>query len=221
MDGRPTDNPVADPVVEDYLRRLDLAAGVLPDDRRRELVGEIAEHIAASRAGGQVTNEAQLRTLLDRIGAPADIVAAARDEENPTGVVMAAGPVRGRRPSIVTEIIAVLLLTVGSILPIVGWIAGVVMVWLSRRWRTSEKILATLVFPGGPGLALFVGTFGLRTSTCATRSDSSGEVTSCTHSGGMPWLGVTVFIIWVAAPIVVGIVLLVRARDRAAAEPWS
>lgn len=222
MDGQPMDSVMADPIVEDYLRRLDYAARVLPDDRRRELVDEIAGHIAESRAGGQVRTEADLRTLLDRLGDPAEIVAAAREGDDPLGSPAGpAGLVRVlRRPSIATEITAVLLLTAGSLFPFVGWIAGVVVLWTSRRWRTWEKVLATLVFPGGPGLAAVAGAVGIGSTSCSSTGSSTGdEVTHCTGSGISVALGLPLFVVWIVAPIVIGIVLLARARDRAAAEP--
>ncbi len=216
------DNLMSDPVVDDYLRRLDSAARVLPDDRRRELVDEIAGHIAESRASGLVGNEAQLRTLLDRLGAPAEIVAAARED----GDGFAPGPGsaglvrRLVRPSIATETTAVLLLTVGSFVPFAGWIAGVVLMWTSRRWRTWEKILATLVVPGGPGLAVFAGLIGIGTSSCSSSgSSTSDEVTHCTTSGISAGLAGPLFVAWIVAPVVVAILLFVRARDRAAVEP--
>ena len=224
MDGQPMDDLMTDPVVDDYLRRLGFAARVLPEDRRRELVDEIAGHIAESRASGQAGTEAELRTLLDRLGTPAEIVAAARDDDEqfdpPAGPV---GMVRRlARPSIATEITAVLLLTAGSIVPFIGWIAGAVLLWTSRRWRTWEKVVATLVVPGGPGLALAAGVIGIGipTSRCSTTGSSGGgEVTHCTGSSFPVGVAAPLFVAWIVAPIVVGIVLLVRARDRAAAEP--
>jgi hypothetical protein len=219
MDERPVGSLVADPMVDDYLRRLDLAARVLPDDRRQELVDEIATHIAQSGVSGQM-GEAHLRTLLDRLGAPSEIVAAAREGDDSIETAPA-GPVRRSvRPSIGIEITAVLLLTAGSLLPFVGWIAGLVLLWMSRRWRTGEKILATLVFPGGPGLAVTAGVFGIGTSSCSSTGSAAGdEVMHCTGSGIWSTMALPVFVVWLAAPIVVSIVLLVRARDRAAAEP--
>jgi len=121
----------SDAVVAEYLRRLDVAAAPLPPDRRTELVAEIAEHIAHARASGQAPDEATLRELLDRLGEPDDIVAEARDEGSdgppPPGYPAGYGqgpyqvPVQHfRRPSIALEVGAVVLMTVGSLIPFVG-----------------------------------------------------------------------------------------------------
>ena len=70
-----------DALVTDYLRRLDAAATALSYDRRVELVGEIREHIEQARAAGGISGEAGLRDVLDRLGDPDEIVAAAQDDE--------------------------------------------------------------------------------------------------------------------------------------------
>lgn len=111
-----------DALVADYLRRLDRAASDLPPDRRSELLEGIGEHISAARAAGAAADKAAVRTLLDRLGAPDDIVAAARDDE-PGRVAGVAAPIVPVRPGTGLEFAAVLMLTVGS-LPMVGRLAG-------------------------------------------------------------------------------------------------
>ena len=220
---------VVDPLVEDYLRRLDTAAYPLGDDRRGELMAGIREHIEAAVESGEVHDEASLRALLDRLGDPEEIVAAARDDGSgatpyPLGT---AAPVTYRRAGIGLEITAALFLTVGSVLLVVGWLVGVVLVWSSRRWTLGEKLLATLVFPGGPAAALVLAGVGTGTSSCSSFSstDEAGNVvqgpTTCTSTGWSlpPWLGLTLFAAWVILPVVVAGVLVTRARRRADAEP--
>jgi hypothetical protein len=43
--GRQAMNVITDPLVDDYLRRLDAAASALPAHRRGELVSEIRDHL--------------------------------------------------------------------------------------------------------------------------------------------------------------------------------
>jgi len=224
---------VVDPLVEDYLRRLDAAAYPLGDDRRGELMAGIREHIDAAIASGEVHDEASTRVLLDRLGDPAEIVAAARDEsvDGPAGTPYPgppAAPVSYRRPGIGLEITAALFLTVGSVLFVVGWLVGVVLVWASRRWTVGEKLLATLVFPGGPAFALFLAGAVTGTQSCSSSSETDGlggpaigtPVETCTTSGLVlpPWIGVPLFAAWVVLPVIVAGVLLMRARRRADAE---
>ena len=71
-------NSTADRHVERYLKRLDADLADLPRARRREIVDEIAEHIAEARADLPAESEAETRSLLERLGDPADIAAEAR-----------------------------------------------------------------------------------------------------------------------------------------------
>ena len=69
---------VADQLVAGYLARLDAALRDLPAARREELLEQVREHIATARAElGDEAGEAEIRTLLDRLGDPATIAAEA------------------------------------------------------------------------------------------------------------------------------------------------
>jgi hypothetical protein len=232
----------SDAIVAEYLRRLDQAAAGLPPDRRAELVGEIAEHISHARASGQAADEAGLRSLLDRLGEPSDIVAEADEgaeggdspPPGPPGTPGAGGGVgpggfapqivSTRRPSIGVEVAAVLLMTVGSIVPVLGWMVGAVLLWTSRRLRAWEKVLMTLVVPGGPFIVIFL--VGLvPTQSCSTYSstDSAGNSiqgpTTCTGFALPLWVGIPLLVLTLVGPFVVGGILLKHAGDRAALEP--
>ena len=55
------------------------------------------------------------------------------------------------------SVAAVLLLVAGGfVLPVVGWFAGVVMLWAGPRWGAAEKWLGTLVWPAVLALPLAV-----------------------------------------------------------------
>jgi ribose/xylose/arabinose/galactoside ABC-type transport system permease subunit len=220
--------PVADhldAVVADYLHRLDASAWSLPYDRRVELVGEIAEHIQQARAVGAVTTESSLLELLDRLGDPEEIIAAAREGEpvGPATSYPSPPPLQYRVPGIGLEIAAVLLMTVGSLIPFVGWVVGTILLWTSRRFRVGEKILMTLVVPGGPfifvGLAVLVGG---QTCSSGSLTDSTGAVIqapeTCSGFAFPEWLGIPLILVCLIAPFVIGGLLLKRAGERARAE---
>lgn len=218
--------PTVDELVSDYLARLEEAARELPAGRRTELLDEIGEHIDAAREAGAGSDEAAVRTMLDRLGEPEDIVAAALAEDagaQPSAGSAAAPAGAARRPGTGLALAAVLLLTVGSLIPVVGWAVGVALLWASRLWRPSEKLLGTLVVPGGPGLFFWFGTlFAVRTCAATATGSASGTVeesTTCTVAGLPPWLGTSLFAAGLVAPFVVGAVLYMRARARAAAAP--
>jgi uncharacterized membrane protein len=66
-----------DGIVDDYLSRLDTALLPLPAAEREQIVAEITEHIAQARATLPTQSEAAVRDLLDRLGDPEVIAAAA------------------------------------------------------------------------------------------------------------------------------------------------
>jgi uncharacterized membrane protein len=122
----------ADALVLRYLQGLESQLGDLPANRRQELLDEVAEHITAARATLDPETEAGVRSLLERLGDPADIAAEARDR---FGV-----PAEPARPTPWLEVIAL----VALVIPFLGWVVGVVLVWLSRLWTTRDKLIGTL-----------------------------------------------------------------------------
>jgi hypothetical protein len=112
------------------------------------------------------------------------------------------------------ETVAVLMLTVGSFLPVIGWLVGVRLLWESRTITTRDKLIATLVVPGGPFAALAVsfGFFaGKLRVTCSQGVGGSldsltGPATSavvspetCTQPALSPWLGIPLVVLLVMA----------------------
>lgn len=58
--------------------------------------------------------------------------------------------------AVVLSIGSVVVLPVLPALAVVGWLVGIVLLWYSPRWQTSDKILGTLVWPVGIGLAILL-----------------------------------------------------------------
>ena len=134
----------ADALVSEYMGRLEAAAQPLPAHRRGELIAEVQDHIESALAEAGSRDEATARNVLDRLGAPEEIVAA---ESGEGGTPAAPPPIveRGSRWG-TTELAAILSLTVGAVfLPVVGPLIGLVLVWMSGEWTTREKSVATLI----------------------------------------------------------------------------
>ena len=137
---------------------------------------------------------------------------------------MVVAPVEARVAprSLFRELLAVLLLTIGSIVPVVPWLVGVALLWTSDRWRVREKLLATLVWPLGYAPVLFALSVPASTQSCLSATTPAGATVERCASTGMPdALGSIVALTLVAAPLVVDGVLLVRASRRARAERAS
>jgi hypothetical protein len=183
--------------VEDYLRRLEDALADVPRGRRRELAAEIREHIDEAVAPGAA--EADVLSVLDRLGEPEEIAAAER------------GRIEPRRPARL-EIVALVALLPGSLLiPVFGWLVAVVLVWLSAIWTTREKLLATLAPPLGLGgvllLSMSVGTYACYTT-------EHGEVCEGEPSPTMRVVLIAVLVAMVVASFVTPAILGSRLRRR-------
>ena len=119
----------SNPLVADYLRRLERASASLPRPRRLELVAEIREHVDDALLEAGAADEVAVRNVLDRLGPPEEIAAAAAPSVEPAGHT-------GR-----LEIAALIALA----LPFVGWLVGIPLVLWSRAWATREKSIAALL----------------------------------------------------------------------------
>lgn len=200
----------ADRLVDDYLDRLELELADFPSARRRELVQEISEHIAEARAELDSESEADVRNLLDRMGDPADIASEAR--EVPAEAAADAPPAERRRSSALDIAALILLLVGGVVFPVIGWLIGVVLLWISDSWTTNEKLVGTFVVPGGLALPVYLSLMGAYTESC---SGSPGQPLTCVGepSGAMRGLGIVVVLALVVLPFVTT-AFLARRRSR-------
>lgn len=140
--------------------------------------------------------------MLDGLGEPEEIAAAAGG-----GVRAGAGG---------HQIAAVVLLLAGGFVFFIGWFAGLVLLWTSDRWRWYDKVLGTLVWPGGlAGIAVYGALFAVSSGGSQVCHGAAGQAVTCVTQGGggLPdWLQIFVFVLILAAPVVVAIRLLRRAR---------
>lgn len=69
-----------DSLVEDYLNDVDSRLQGVAKSQRQELLGDLQTHINQLRADEQADSEADVRNILDRLGTPETVAAAARTE---------------------------------------------------------------------------------------------------------------------------------------------
>ena len=119
-----------DHLIDDYLRRLEHAAAHMQRARRTELVAEIRGHIETALSQEQAAGEAAVRNVLDRLGPPEEIVEAAEPPSPP-----------GDRRAGALEIVALLAL----ILPVIGWLIGIILVFASRVWSRRDKVIGAIL----------------------------------------------------------------------------
>ena len=189
-----------DPRVEAYLRQLDFALSPLPWDQRNEIFTDISEHIERELAvaGG---DPAAVDDVLRRVGDPHAIAVEAGAPPAPVVQVPRAG--RG------LEIAAVLLISAGSFLiPVLGWIVGVALLWASRRFTRADKLIGTLVPPFGffaPFFLLFARGGATSSQPCVSQVINGRQIGHCTSvqaSHGLPAAaGIAIVLLLLAAAI--------------------
>ncbi len=188
-----------DALVKSYLSRLDAAAIVLPPDRREELIQGIGEHISAACAAGAAADEAAVRTLLDRLGEPELIVAAALDTPLPVASTQARWGTLERWGAL--EIVGLLLLGFGSFVkPFIFPLIGVVLVCCSRRWTIWDKVVASVLTVAS--ISIFFSPY---------------LFAAVAYSGLVPRHGLLTYALFIGlGPALAALYLLVRLRAR----PW-
>ena len=209
------------PLVHEYLSRLHATAvAALPKGQAEDLLADITEHLDAATDGG-TADEARVRSAIDRLGSPDEVVAAALGSASgvvgipPTsyagpgtsGALPAAAGL-SPSPSYRLERAALALLVLAEItvvalpLALPLWAGGVVCLALAAAWRGRDRVLAWAFV--ATGLPVFLGSLvgaGLLatmvSSVCSSTSVSGGGVaeTTCTQNSGTPWVGVVVVVL--------------------------
>lgn len=205
------------PAVDQYLDDLRQATRDLPRHRQRELLAEIEAHLAETAPPG--ASEIHVREALDRLGDPQLIADAELVRPDPSELRAGWG-----------EWLALPLLLVGGAVFLgvgvwvggaaggvalagLGWLAGVVLLWRSALWTVGEKVLGTLVLPGGILPALYLTVAGVSVESCSTGVDGVEVCTGGVSTGERVGL-IALWCVLVAAPIATSIVLGRRLRAR-------
>ena len=193
-------------VMDDYLGRLEHSLSDVPAAQRKVIIAEIVTHIDEALAEEPDDSEASVRNVLDRVGDPEEIASEAREDLDI------------RRPKTsVLDPLALVLLLIGGFLYLVGWIAGVVFLWLSDVWSTRQKIIGTLFVPGGLVAPLILFLSPTSYTSCSTSGVGAEATTVCEGGASLlsQFLLFGLFVFLVVAPIATSIYLgrvLVRAR---------
>lgn len=194
--------------IDAYMKELERELRAFPSGRRREILEEVREHISQARAELDSETEAAIRNVLDRLGEPSEIAAAARER-------FGVRPVRAGALEIWTVI--------ALVIPYFGWLIGSVLVWMSRVWRTRDKVLTVILVPG-VWVLLLLSTIAVRSETSSAsgttcRVEVPGGRTFCDHPpvsqadpGGIEWVGAALWVAVFVIPILTSIYLAIRAR---------
>lgn len=128
------------PLVEDYLARVEQAAAKLPRGQRQALIADTTSYV--DQAIKPDASAIEVRGMLSALGTPEDLVA----QDRPKAVA---------QPDSL-EIPAITLLALGGLFIGIGWFVGVYLLWKSRVFSLSDKLIGTLLWPGGLASAMIV-----------------------------------------------------------------
>jgi hypothetical protein len=113
------------------------------------------------------------------------------------------------------QLLALLFIVLGSVLiPIIGWLIGIVLLWMSDRWSVRDKIMGTLIWPGGLG---GIGILGLEViqSKDGSCGGSAGMPLHCTSHNAQGFSDVLIIplvILLIALPLLIAWHLLRNAQ---------
>ncbi|MDQ2741721.1 MAG: hypothetical protein M3Z66_05430 [Chloroflexota bacterium] len=197
--------PHASDIINGYLSRLEAETAGIPRTERRELIDGVREHIAAARDQMPDETDAALLNLLDRLGDPAELASEERDR---LGLRV---PDASR--SRLLEVAAV-------VLTLLIWPIGIILLWTSNAWNVRDKLIGTLILPGGLFTSLtvfFTVAIGGRRSCQPAQFPIGHQVhqaTTCSGgiSGIIGVLASLVFVLILFAPILTAIYLAIRLR---------
>jgi len=133
---------MTEPIVTDYLLELSDALADVPRSTRVEILAGVREELEGL---GQDEAAERIRSL----GDPQFIAASARED--------VAVPSEAPEPQWRSTVAALLVMIGGVVVPFIGWIAGIALMWTSRAWSTRAKVLAT-VLPALGGLQALIVT---------------------------------------------------------------
>src|SRR5690554_3175115 len=136
-------DPTLPQVTRSYLAQLERSLAGVPVDVRDEIVAGVREELDG-------LNAAAAAVRIEALGDPEFIATEARTETAAAGSnSMPVGhpgqrPLRTPEPGWFPMLAALLVAFGGVVIPVVGWAAGLGLVWLSKTWRLRDKWIATL-----------------------------------------------------------------------------
>ena len=139
-------------VVHDYLAEIDRELAGVPGEVRQGIVAGIAEELEGLDASAAASR-------IESLGDPAFIAAEARAgvpprSTGPKSTKLVVAPPRVSEQRWYVVVTALLLEFGGLLVPLAGWVAGIMLLWSSALWTRGEKLVATIV-PPAVGILLF------------------------------------------------------------------
>lgn len=179
-------------VANSYLHELDDALHGVDDAVRRDIVDGAREEL-------QGLSPEEARQRITALGDPV-FIASEASNASPAGYV----PAKAREGAGYVIIASLLVALGGIVVPVLGWLAGLIMVWISDQWWRWEKTIASLV-PITIGALAF--TLALLLSPDPSQGDGVNPLIPTVFE--VWWLG---YLLVTICNVIAGMWLLWRAR---------
>lgn len=167
-----SEHTTSDRIIEEYLGDLRDALRTVNPSSSKEFVAEIEQHISEGRTSLEPGDEVGLRNLLERIGSPSALANELKETE-PARTVSA------------MDRATPWLIMFGGFAFGFGWLVGLYGLWSSKTWRIWDKLLGTLIWPGGLlGIFyLFLASSSVTTCSGFSRAGQTAPTLTCAHHG--------------------------------------
>lgn len=167
-----SEHTMADRIIEEYLGDLRDALRTVNPSSSKEFVAEIEQHISEGRTSLEPDDEVGLRNLLERIGSPTALANELKETE-PARTVSA------------MDRATPWLIMFGGFAFGFGWLVGLYGLWSSKTWRIWDKLLGTLIWPGGllGTFYLFLALAGRETCHGVSRLGQTAAPLTCVQHG--------------------------------------
>lgn len=138
---------IDDALLRDYLAQLQTKLTLGFADHTEEILYGVRDHMADALERGLAAPE-----IIAGLGSPDEIAAGSTmlSAGMPRAVLPPApGKTESYRDSTLWLITTCILLPFGAFLAGIGWLFGVAGLWMGTRWKLWEKIMGTVILPGG------------------------------------------------------------------------
>ena len=174
------------------MEELDAALSGVPKGERQMIMADVADHItSAISEHPDPVSAADVDEILAELGSPQAIVDEGVDAS--LGAPVAAGVERFASSRGYAALTVLLLAVGGLVVPVAGWMAGVLLLWISSGWPMRAKIVGSIFpFVGLPVVVFLLVNPALSSQVfteCATAIHGGPRSCTTEYTGAPIWLG--------------------------------
>jgi uncharacterized membrane protein len=126
-------------IIRAYLDQVTDKLSDLPESERHEIIVDLRAHIEVRLGGFEGSTETDVHAVLDQLGHPDKVAREAREKRATTAAAAAPSRRSEQRSTPSALEVAAIILTA------LIWPVGLLLAWISSRWITRDKVIATII----------------------------------------------------------------------------